>query len=82
MYFDIYELKNILEEKLTKIEENFPLNYEDLKKPLREYMDTKQETEYVEKLEFWEQIGLRMKFIFSKESFNEELRTRAKNMHI
>ena len=61
-----------------KIEEDFSLNYEDLKKPLREYMDTKQETEYVEKLGFWEQIGLRMKFIFSKESFNEELRTRAK----
>ena len=25
-------------------------------------MDTKQETEYVEKLGFWEQIGLRMKY--------------------
>ena len=78
IYFDIYELKNILEEKLMKIEKDFPLNYEDLKQPLEEYMNTMKKTEYVEKLGFWDKVGLRAKFIFSKESFNEELRTRAK----
>ena len=78
IYFDIYELKNILEEKLMKIEKDFPLNYEDLKQPLEEYMNTMKKTEYVEKLGFWDEVGLIAKFIFSKESFNEELRTRAK----
>lgn len=78
IYFDIYELKNILEEKLMKIKEDFPLNYEDLQQPLEEYMKTMKEIEYVENYGFWDWVGLRAKFIFSKESFNEELRTRAK----
>jgi len=63
---------------MIEIERVYPINYEDLKEPLKEYMNREQKEEYVEKFGFFDWIGLRMKFIFQKESFNEEVRTRAK----
>ena len=78
VYFNIYELRNLIQEKMIEIERVYPINYEDLKEPLKEYMNREQKEEYVEKFGFFDWIGLRMKFIFQKESFNEEVRTRAK----
>ena len=78
VYFNINSLKNILDEKLTKIEKDFPQNYEDLKEPLKNYMKTFQKNIYKEDTGILNSISLTIKFLFGKESFNKEIRERAK----
>ena len=78
VYFDLTSMKDDLEKLLRYIKDNFPKNYEDLEQPLEDYMKTKKNNMFHENRGFFKTAALKMKFIFGKESFNEEVRRRAK----
>lgn len=80
VFFDSKELRDSLEKKLKEIEVKHKKHYEDLKQPLEEYMKTKQNQIYKENRGFFKSIGLRFKFIFEEESFNEDIRRKAKRI--
>lgn len=78
VYFDLISMKDDLEKLLRYIKDNFPKNYEDLEQPLEDYMKTKKNNMFHENRGLFKTAALKMKFIFGKESFNEEVRRRAK----
>ena len=80
VYFDLTSMKDDLEKLLRYIKDNFPKNYEDLEQPLEDYMKTKKNNMFHENRGFFKTAALKMKFIFGKESFNEEVRRRAKRL--
>ena len=80
VYFDLTSMKDDLEKLLRYIKVNFPKNYEDLEQPLEDYMQTKKNSMFHENRGFFKTAALKMKFIFGKESFNEEVRRRAKRL--
>ena len=80
VYFDLISMKDDLEKLLWNIKDNFPKNYEDLEQPLEDYMKTKKNSMFHENRGFFKNMGLKIKFIFGKESFNEEVRRRAKRL--
>lgn len=80
VYFDLTSMKDDLEKLLRYIKDNFPKNYEDLEQPLEDYMKTKKNNMLHENRGFFKTAALKMKFIFGKESFNEEVRRRAKRL--
>ena len=80
VYFDLISMKDDLEKLLRYIKDNFPKNYEDLEQPLEDYMKTKKNNMFHENRGFFKTAALKMKFIFGKESFNEEVRRRAKRL--
>ena len=80
VYFDLISMKDDLEKRLRYIKDNFPKNYEDLEQPLEDYMKTKKNSMFHENRGFFKTAALKMKFIFGKENFNEEVRRRAKRL--
>ena len=80
VYFDLTSMKDDLEKLLRYIKDNFPKNYDDLEQPLEDYMKTKKNNMFHENRGFFKTAALKMKFIFGKESFNEEVRRRAKRL--
>ena len=80
VYFDLTSMKDDLEKLLRYIKDNFPKNNEDLEQPLEDYMKTKKNNMFHENRGFFKTAALKMKFIFGKESFNEEVRRRAKRL--
>jgi len=80
VYFDLTSMKDDLEKLLRNIKNNFPKNYEDLEQPLEDYMQTKKNSMFHENRGFFKTAALKIKFIFGKEIFNEEVRNRAKRL--
>ena len=80
VYFDLTSMKDDLEKLLRYIKVNFPKNYEDLEQPLEDYMQTKKNSMFHENRGFFKTAALKIKFIFGKEIFNEEVRNRAKRL--
>ena len=80
VYFDLTSMKDDLEKLLRYIKDNFPKNYEDLEQPLEDYMNTKKNSMFHENRGFFKTTALKIKFIFGKEIFNEEVRRRAKRL--
>ena len=80
VYFDLTSMKDDLEKLLRYIKDNFPKNYEDLEQPLEDYMNTKKNSMFHENRGFFKTAALKIKFIFGKEIFNEEVRNRAKRL--
>ena len=80
VFFDSKDLREILDNKLKTIARDYPKHYEDLEQPLEEYMKTRQNKVYKENRNIFQSIALRFRFITGNESFNEDIRRKAKRL--
>ena len=78
IYFNIKKLRNKLERKWSEILEKYPKTISDLKQPLEEYMSNPEGTAFIEKSNFFQNIYIKIIFMFGEEIFNKEARERAK----
>lgn len=80
VFFSQESARDTFDKMLKKIKKYFPKNYEDLSESLDNYMRNRQTEIYRENRSFLKTISLRLNFLFIEESFNEEVRTRAKRI--
>ena len=71
-------LKNVLEEKWKKIFEKHPITLEYLKQPLKDYKKKYQKNIYEEQTGFFETLSTKIKCLIQGETYDEEVRKRAK----
>ena len=77
-FFDLESLKNVLEEKWKKIFEKHPITLEYLKQPLKDYKKKYQKNIYEEQTGFFETLSTKIKCLIQGETYDEEVRKRAK----
>lgn len=77
VYFNLGYLRNKLDEKWQYIFKNYPENLADLKEPLEQFRSAYRKNQFKEDWGIFQTVYLGIKFIFSKEKYNEEVRKRA-----
>ena len=78
VYFNLEKLKNKLEEKWQDIFKNYPTNLADFRQPLAVYKLKSQKKIYEEETGFFATLPIKIKCLINRESFNQEVRERAK----
>ena len=71
VYFNLNELRNKLEVKIKELFDKNPKNFENLRKPLEDYMKTYQNEEYIDNYWISGTIFERIKFIIGSEYYSK-----------
>ena len=77
VFFNLQSLYNKIEETMKKLFDKYPKNLENLKEPLKIYMEKHQNKIYEENTSFFGTIFERIKLIFGKEAYCKEAKDAA-----